>query len=50
MMFPENSVVVTGPSIKIEFNALDSVYSVKKKSPDDIKVIYSQECYWQDKQ
>lgn len=49
MMFIKNEVVIEKDGVKIAFSAREAAMAVSRKSPDDIKVIYSQQKHWQEK-
>jgi len=49
MMFPHNAVILERGKFRLEIRSMEAFGAVAKKSPDDVKVIYSQQQYWQDR-
>ena len=50
MTFPHNSVTISNDLVSIKFDATKAILMVSKKSPDNIKVPYSKQAYWREKQ
>lgn len=49
MTFIKNELLIASDTIKIRFTTKGAVSMVSSRSPDDIKVVYSQQAHWQEK-
>jgi len=50
MTFPANRVTISNGHFHITVDTTEALRCIAKKSPEDIKVMHSQQAYWQDKQ
>jgi hypothetical protein len=57
MVFPKNQVILEydgdaseTPLLKLCFDSIEACKGIASKSPEDIKIVYSNQEYWQEKQ